>query len=80
FTEYAYGKSARNEGFGSLYMLLPTQAHLFLTTDFGLLIGNASKNKVKGGGVAWSVLTNQNIFMQSNGIGHLTDTLALPSW
>ncbi|MFN7600517.1 MAG: hypothetical protein ACK5R0_03865 [Bacteroidota bacterium] len=52
----------------------------FYTTDFGLLIGNVSKNKIKGGGVLWSDLSMINIFTQSNGIGHLGDTLALPSW
>jgi hypothetical protein len=65
---------------GAAICFCPHRRTYFYTTDFGLLIGNVSKNKIKGGGVVWSGLTMRNIFMQSNGIGHLTNTLALPSW
>jgi len=43
-------------------------------------IGNVTKQKIKGGSDFWSSLPTRNIFIQSNGIGHLTDTLASPSW
>jgi biotin operon repressor len=51
----------------------------YYTSEFGLVIGDLSKNKVKGG-IFISSLYIKNTFKLSNGIGHLTDTLAEPSW
>lgn len=65
---------------GASICFCPYRRTYFYTTEFGLLIGNISKDKVKGGRVVWSNLYKKNIFMQSNGIGHLNDTLALRSW
>ncbi|MFM7429715.1 MAG: hypothetical protein ACKO1F_07420 [Flammeovirgaceae bacterium] len=65
---------------GACICFCPHRRTYFYTSEFGLLIGNVTKQKIKGGGIFWSRPTLRNIFMQSNGIGHLTDTLALPSW
>jgi biotin operon repressor len=65
---------------GASICFCPHRRTYFYTTEFGLLIGNISKDKVKGGSIVWSNWYKKNIFTQSNGIGHLNDTLALPSW
>jgi len=65
---------------GAAICFCPHRRTYFYTSEFGLLIGNVTKQKIKGGSDFWSSLPTRNIFIQSNGIGHLTDTLASPSW
>jgi hypothetical protein len=65
---------------GASICFCPHRRTYFYTSEFGLVIGNVSKQKIQGGGNFWSDFSLRNNFMQSNGIGHLTDSLALPSW
>ncbi len=52
----------------------------YYVNEFNLLIGDTSKNKLKGGAQRTDIEKRNRILGQSNGIGHPANILALPSW
>jgi hypothetical protein len=65
---------------GAVICFCPHRRSYFYANEFGLLIGKVSKNRIRGGSRIWTVTDCENILEQSNGIGHLYDILAKPSW
>lgn len=65
---------------GAEICFCPHRRSYFYANEFGLLIGKASKNRIRGGSSIWTVGDCENILGKSNRIGHLYDTLAKLTW
>jgi len=64
---------------GAQIFFCPHRRSYCYLNDFSLLIGEASRNKLKGGAILSWEKTREN-FLQSNGIGHSGNSLESPSW